>query len=88
MKFLKLINAHPHPNPLPRGEGTAVAHFIFHKSFSSRWQRSVCQIAGSVSPSPRFAESAEQNGEQRQRTWRVRCLFHYLWVQGKEGRHH
>ena len=48
----KMFNARPHSNPLPQGEGTAVAHLIFHKSFSSRWQRSVCQIAGSVSPSP------------------------------------
>ena len=84
MKFLKMFNARPHPDPLPRGEGTAVGHFNFCESCASRWPSLFCQDAASVSPSPRFAESAEQKGERAG----VRCLFHYLWVQGKEGRHH
>jgi hypothetical protein len=52
MKILFVLNAGPHPDPLPRGEGTAVGNFIFRESFSSRWPRSICQVTGSVSPPP------------------------------------
>jgi hypothetical protein len=52
MKTFFVLNARPHPNPLPRGEGIAVVYSIFRECFSSRWPRSVCQMAGSVSPSP------------------------------------
>ena len=52
MKALKMFNARPHPNPLPRGEGTAVVCFAFCENFSSRLQRLICKVAGSVSPSP------------------------------------
>ena len=46
-----MFYARPHPDPLPRGEGTAVGHFIFCGSFSSRWPISIRQETGSVSPS-------------------------------------
>ena len=52
MKFLKMFNARPHPDPLPRGEGTAAGCVSFFASRSSRWLLSICQEAGSVSPSP------------------------------------
>jgi hypothetical protein len=47
-----LLHAHPHPDPLPQGEGTAVEHFVLCGNFSSRWQRLIRRITGSVSPSP------------------------------------
>ena len=50
--FNNLFYAHPHPDPLLRGEGTAVGHFNFCENFFNRWPRTLCQEAGSVSPSP------------------------------------
>jgi hypothetical protein len=48
----KMFCARPHPDPLPRGEGTAVVHFIFFECFSGCWPRPICQVTESVSPSP------------------------------------
>jgi hypothetical protein len=49
---IKLFYARPHPNPLPRGEGTTVGWFNFCNFFASRCPRSICQVTESVSPSP------------------------------------
>jgi hypothetical protein len=54
MKFMfaNLPEARPHPDPLPRGEGTAVDGFEFREELLGRWLLSICLKAGSVSPSP------------------------------------
>jgi hypothetical protein len=61
--FSKMFYAHPHPDPLPRGEGTAVGHFVSCESFSSRLPRSICQMAGNISPSP-WGEGRGEGGWQ------------------------
>jgi len=48
----KMLYGRPHLDPLPRGEGTAVGHFIIFAIFSSRWPRSIGQATGSVFSSP------------------------------------
>jgi hypothetical protein len=53
MKPDNLFNAHPHPDPLPRGEGTAAARL---KNFASQLGKSSHMILPAVamdSPSPR-----------------------------------
>jgi hypothetical protein len=58
-----LIDARPHPDPLPLGEGTADGCFILRGSFSSRRPLSFCQGAGSVSPSP-WGEGRGEGGRR------------------------
>jgi hypothetical protein len=48
----QMFYAHPHPDPLRRGEGAAVVHFIFCESFSGCRPHPIYQVTGSVSPSP------------------------------------
>ena len=48
----KMFNARPHPNPLPRGEGTAIADFFFYGSSFGKYSRTIFFETASVSPSP------------------------------------
>ena len=48
-----LFNARPHPNPLPRGDGTAVGYFIFIGVFLTannarfaKWRQAVLPLLG------------------------------------------
>ena len=51
MSKFELLNARPHPDPLPQREGTAAGHSFPRVNRSSRWPLSFLQIAASVSPS-------------------------------------
>ena len=42
--FANLGEARPHPDPLPRGEGTAVGRINFYERFARRWPVSICRI--------------------------------------------
>jgi hypothetical protein len=48
---IQLFYARPHPDSLPRGEGTAAVHFIFCESVSDCRPHPICQKTGSVFPS-------------------------------------
>jgi lysophospholipase L1-like esterase len=73
---MQIFKSSPAPLSVERGENPPKSPRLEpQKSPNARHQ----QNAGNVSPSPRFAESAEQNGERAG----VRCAFHHLQVHGK-----
>ena len=47
-----LLNARPHPDPLPRGEGIAVAPFVFCEKLSGKSSRWCFVEVANDSPSP------------------------------------
>jgi len=61
---IKIIYVRPHPDPLPRGEGTAVLDSVYCGSSLSRWLISICRWTGSVSPSP-WGEGRGEGGRYR-----------------------
>jgi len=50
MKTFFVLNVRPHPDPLPRGEGTAVGYFIFCESFLAAGRARFARWPGAFLP--------------------------------------
>jgi hypothetical protein len=48
----EMFYAHPHPDPLPRGEGTAVGRFIFAKFFLAAGRARFAKRLETILPLP------------------------------------
>jgi len=82
-------DARPHPNPLPRGEGTAVAKAVIDGRLISRWPLSLCHRTGIVSRfllgeiSPKYSHIEPPEHCQSDCTFLPRSGNHYSLSPGE-----